>query len=106
MTPWSIIAVFVMSLIGPLVGYVIKALGIGLVTYVGLTVVFDQVESFIFSQYAGMPITIVQMLNLLGIHSGIKIILSTLSACVAYKALINSTGMVWKKPGSPPVKSF
>src|SRR5690554_1237886 len=103
---WGAIAGFVMALIGPLVGYVIKALGIGLVTYVGLDLVFDQVESFILSQYAGMPVAIVQVLNLLGIHSGIKIILSTLSACVAYKALINSTGMVWKKSGSPPAKDF
>jgi hypothetical protein len=103
---WGAIAGFVMALIGPLVGYVIKALGIGLVTYVGLDLVFDQVESYIFSQYAGLPVAIVQILNLLGIHSGIKIILSTLSACVGYKALINSTGLVWKKPGSPPVKSF
>jgi len=103
---WGAIAVFVMSLIGPLVGYVIKALGIGLVTYVGLDLVFDQVESYIFSQYSGLPVAAVQILNLLGVHSGIKIILSTLSACVAYKALINSTGMVWKKPGSAPVKSF
>lgn len=103
---WGAIAGFVMALIGPLVAYVIKALGIGLVTYVGLGLVYDQIEFYIFSQYAGLPASIAQILNLLGIHSGIKIILSTLSACFAYKALINSTGMVWKKPGSPPVKDF
>lgn len=103
---WGVIAAFVMSLIGPLVGYVIKALGIGLVTYVGLDLVFDQIESYILSQYSGLPVTTVQVLNLLGIHSAIKIILSTLSACVAYRALIASTGLVWKKPGSPPAKSF
>jgi hypothetical protein len=95
-----------MSLIGPLVGYVIKALGIGLVTYVGLTVVFDQVESLILSQYQGLPASILQMLNLMGVHSALKIILSTLAACVGYKALISSTGLVWKKPGSAPVKTF
>jgi hypothetical protein len=95
-----------MSLIGPLVGYVVKALGIGLVTYLGLELVFDMIETYILIQYSGLPVTTVQILNLLGIHSAIKIILSTLSACVAYKALISSTGMVWKKPGSAPVKTF
>jgi len=103
---WGVIAGFVMSLIGPLVGYVIKALGIGLVTYAGLDFVFDQIESFIFSRYNGLPTTIVQILNLLGVHSAMKIILSSLSTCVAYKALIGSTGLYWKKPGSAPVKSF
>jgi hypothetical protein len=103
---WGAIAVFVMSLIGPLVGYVVKALGIGLVTYLGLELVFGMIETYIFTQYSGLPVTIVQILNLLGIHSAMKIILSTLSACVAYKSLIASTGMVWKKPGSAPVKTF
>ncbi len=103
---WGPILAFIMSLIGPLVSYVIKAIGFGIVTYVGLTFVFDQAENLINQRMSGIPAEMLAFANLMGFSSAVKIILSTASSCVAYRALIGSTGHVWKKPGSPPVKEM
>ncbi|MBR9827162.1 MAG: DUF2523 domain-containing protein [Oceanospirillales bacterium] len=99
---WGIIVSFIYSLIGPLVAYVVKALGFGIVSFVGLTIVFDQVESHVNSKMAGIPADMLAFANLMGFDSAVKIILSTLAACVSYKAMIGATGTVWKKPGTKP----
>jgi len=96
-----IISVILMSLVGPLVGYAIKALGIGLVSYVGFSVVLDQAEDYIYSAYDGLFPSMLQLMDLMGVHSALKILLSTAASCIAYKSMAASVGIAWKKPGAP-----
>lgn len=104
---WGYIVAFLYSIIGPLVAYVIKAIGFGIVTYVGLSIIFDSLEYQVHSKISGIPSDLLNFANLMGFDTGIKIILATATACAAYKAMIASTGTVWKKPGSPRgIKDF
>jgi len=100
---WQLILGFITMIIGPLTQYVLKAIGIGIVSYVGFSWAVSEISSYITTHYTGFPATAIQILNLAGVDSAIKNILSALVICASYKAIIRSTGVHWKKPGSPSV---
>jgi len=90
------------SFIPWLMSSVFKAIGLGFVTYIGLTVGLDYAESFVFSKFEGIASQLFQILVLMGIPEGIKILFSAFAV-----ALVLKTGSkggtvrrpVWKKPG-------
>lgn len=91
------------ALIGPLVSFTIRALGVGIVSYIGFDILVETIEYYIWQNYGQFPDTVIQLLNLAGLDSAIKILLSTLSACAAFRAMTRAAGIAWKKPGSPTV---
>ena len=76
---WTWIAVAV----GPLAKRVLIALGIGWVSYSGLTLVFNQVKDAIVANLGQMTGAVAQMVNYFGFLDAIGIVLAGLLARVA-----------------------
>jgi len=81
---------------------VFKAIGLGFVTYVGLTVGLDAAENFIFDRFENIGTELFQILTLAGIPQGIKILFSAFAAALVLKTGTKGGTVrrpVWKKPG-------
>lgn len=77
------IALWLFTIIVPLVKKVLVALGIGVASYAALNALFAQVQAQVVASYGAMPATILQLLALGGMPTAIGIILSAMSARVA-----------------------
>jgi hypothetical protein len=89
-------------MIKPIIRYAVVALGISVVSYAGFTIIFDSVTDYIYSNYNSLPVDLLRILDLMGVHSAIKMLMSTMLALAGYKAALAPTRAVWKKPGSTP----
>lgn len=81
------IAVWLFAIIVPLVKKVLAALGIGIISYGALTVLFSQVQSSVISSYGAMGTATLQILALGGVTQSVGIILSAISVRVAMIAI-------------------
>lgn len=95
---WSII----ISVIPWIISKLMKAIGFGLVTYLGLGLVLDQAESYVFDRFNNIGSDLFQILSIAGVDQGIKILFSCFAAALILKTA--GTGgtvrkPVWKKPG-------
>lgn len=79
------LAPLLVGISGPIARTVLKALGLGVVSYVGIDAAFNQLLGLAKSHYAGIPAEVVQLLDYGGIGSALSIISG---ACVARLALI------------------
>lgn len=90
------------ALLSALVVRVTATIGLGSVTYLGLTLVFDKILAKMQSELTGLPANVVQMIGLIGIPDGINTILSAGFALLCFKGM-NKLGqartVVWRKPG-------
>lgn len=95
---------FSLSLIVPLVVKLLLALGISFVTYTGLTIAFDQAETFVLLNLGGLPADMYAILDIAGLPDGLAIIFSALTASVAVKTTLGAfTKMRMTTPtGLPP----
>jgi len=93
---WSM----VLSVIPYIVIYVVRGLGFGLVAYIGVSVVLDQAESFVFSKFDGLGSSLYSIMSILGIPLGMKIIFSAFGVAIAIKTAVAPAHPVWRKPGS------
>lgn len=97
---WSLI----ISVIPWVVSKVMKAIGLGFVTYIGITVALDQAETFIFDKFNNIGGELYQVLSLAGVGQGIAILFSCFSAALVLKMASATQDKqrraVWKKPGS------
>ncbi|UDL05739.1 DUF2523 family protein [Marinobacter sp. CA1] len=91
----------IISAVPYIVVYVLRGIGFGLVTFTGMTIIFDQLESIIFSKLDGMQETIYQFVSLLGVPLGIKILFTAAAVAIAIKTAVKPSHPVWRKPGSP-----
>ncbi|OOE43761.1 hypothetical protein BZG06_10495 [Salinivibrio kushneri] len=80
------------------------ALGFSLVAFTGLHIGLDQLTQYIQDNIVGLPADMSAVLGLLGLDTGINIILSTMVWIVTYKGLsgTRSYRSAWRKPGSAP----
>ncbi|OOE42698.1 DUF2523 family protein [Salinivibrio kushneri] len=78
------------------------ALGFSLVAFTGLDLGIDQLTSYIQDNMSGLPADMSAILGLLGLDTGINIILSTLVWIMTYKGLsgARSYRSSWRKPGA------
>ena len=88
------LGIWIASLVPSLVGRVLAALGLGLVTVTGLTAVTGAIEEFMYSHWAGMPSDIVQILSLAGFGGEVNIVLGAMAARVAYHVLASSSRII------------
>jgi hypothetical protein len=90
---WVAFGGMLLSIIGPLVGRVLLALGLGYVTYKGVDVstafLMDQVKS----NMGALPSTVVNFLAYCWVDKAIGMIASTWAACMAFSGL---TGAITK----------
>ena len=97
---WGAIASFISYMIVPILSQVMVALGVGVVSYVGFSIVIDELVVMVQGHLSGIPLIALNIMNLFGFDSAIGIIFSTATALVTLHAITGATRMTWKKPGS------
>lgn len=90
----STIASFLMGMIGPLVIKALIALGIGLVTFTGVTVALDGLIQMAVSNWAGVSAVVLQLVGLAGIPEALGIITGAMTARVAIWVAASATKFV------------
>lgn len=68
-------------------GDFLKALGLGLVTFVGLDLLFDQVFNILQSNINGITPDILAVLQLMGFSTGISMYMSAIATVIAFKVM-------------------
>lgn len=86
---WISVQAFLFAVAVPLIIHLLKVFGIGIVVYSGATLVLDQGEAYLFSNYNGLPSGLFAMLTIAGFDAGIKMVFAAFAANIALKS---STG--------------
>jgi len=97
-----IIWAVVVSVIPWLIHKLIRAIGLGFVTYVGMRVGLDKAEDFLFSKYENLGTDLYQILAIAGFPQGISILFSAFAVALVLKNAGTGDRVrrpVWKKPG-------
>ncbi len=77
--------------------FLIRSLGLGLVTYVGLDIIMDSIITYIFSHYSGLPAEVISIITLLNLDVAIKILAAAYaSAFVAKQTVGGINKLVFK----------
>ncbi|WP_029654867.1 DUF2523 family protein [Marinobacter daepoensis] len=95
---WAIIV----SAIPWVVSKLMRAIGLGFVTYVGLSLGVEQAEQFIFDRFNNLGTELYQILAIAGFPQGIKILFAAFAAALVLKNAGTGDRLrkpVWKKPG-------
>lgn len=80
-------AAFLLGLVTPLVRKALVALGLGVVSYAGLTIVANQVRDAVIANYGAVSGSVLDLLNLLGAGQALGIILGGIIAKAAFAAI-------------------
>ena len=91
---WIAFQAFIFAVVVPLVRYLLKAFGIGAVTFTGLTVLTSQIKSYVLEQFAGLPSDVVMLIGLMKIDVGFNMILSAVLARAIRSGMNSSSGKV------------
>jgi hypothetical protein len=86
------IFLFLSSIVGPLAAKVLTALGIGAVSYVGITALLSNVKSYLISQIGGSPPEVLAILGMLKADVAINIVLSAVTARAIISGMNKNTG--------------
>jgi hypothetical protein len=78
---------FILSILPSITLSLFKAIGLGFVTYAGFSLLWSQIESYVYARYNGLPTVLLQIMDLCGIDSALGILFSAVGSVVAYKAL-------------------
>lgn len=95
---FALVSTLVASLI-PLVKMVLKALGIGVVSYVGINLVLTEATDVIMVNLLGLPIELQQILGLLKLDIAINIILSAITTKITLSGINKMTDSKSKLTG-------
>jgi hypothetical protein len=87
---------FLASIVGPLVAKVLTALGVGLVTYTGITLVMDQAREAIISNMTATGAAYVALFGLAKVDVAINIMLGAVAARAALSGIDKASGSVTK----------
>lgn len=79
----------ILAFITPAVARMLQALGIGMLSYVGLSALVERLVSEAVASLNGLPATLAAWVGLLGIDQCLSIMLSALIGRVAIQALTN-----------------
>lgn len=77
---WMYAAMLVSQIVWPIINKVMSLLGIGVVTYVGINLVLEQVKSYVIGNFANIPIEVQQILGLAKFDVAINIYLAAVTA--------------------------
>jgi len=85
------------SVMGSLVGRVLIALGIGFVTYTGISTGMDAVKVSVVSSVQGLPSDAVGLIGFLWIDKGLTVIFSSVAVSLAMRGIGGSVKRaIWK----------
>lgn len=79
--------VFLLALVGPLARRVMLSLGLGVVSYMGLTLIAAQVRDAVIANYSQMSGSVLQLLNLIGFGQAVGVLLGAIVARAAFSAV-------------------
>lgn len=94
-----IILAFIWSITAPLVSTVIRLIGISAVSFIGMNLVVGFAVDYVLDNYNGLPVTMLGLLDLAGVNSGLVMMTSAMSAVASFKAA-NRLNSVWRAPGA------
>lgn len=94
----ALIAALITSLV-PLVKMVLKALGIGLVSYVGINFILGQITDVIINNALSLPVSVQQILGLLKFDVALNIILSAVATRLTLRGIDKATDSKSKLTG-------
>lgn len=77
------LAAFLSLAVGPLAKKILAALGIGWLTYEGLALIGNQVQSAVLANWGAMPASMLQVLTLSGFTEAVGITLGAFTARIA-----------------------
>ncbi len=86
------IFLFLSSIVGPLVAKVLTSLGMGAISYVGITVLLSAVRTYLIGNVTGLPADVLAILGLAKLDVAVNIILSAVAARAALSGVNLSTG--------------
>lgn len=86
------IFMFLSAIVGPLVAKVLTSLGLGAVTYVGITVLLSTVKTYLIGEVNGLPGDLLAILGLAKLDVAVNIMLSAVAARAALSGVNLSTG--------------
>jgi len=95
---WAVI----ISALPWLLSSVFRAIGLGFVTYVGLSVGLNAAENYIFGRFENIGTELFQILTIAGIPQGVKILFSAFASAMVLKTGVKGATVrrpVWEKPG-------
>lgn len=86
------IFLFLSSIVGPLAAKILTSLGIGAITYVGITALLATVRSELLGSVTGMPADVLALFGLIKLDIAVNIMLSAVAARAALSGMNSSTG--------------
>lgn len=94
--------VFFFMMLAPFAVQFLAALGFGVVTYVGLDLIINQVETQIETQMSRLPADLVQVFSYVGVDEAVTIVISFATAKLAYNGFNNGqqSRIQWSKPSA------
>lgn len=98
------IAQLLIFIAGPIVKMVFRMLGIGFVTYVGVSLVITQAKNFIVSQSNQTGPVIVQILGLMKVDMALNIMIAAVTTRFIMSGLDKASGSMRNKVWLPPGK--
>ncbi len=96
------IFLFLSSIVGPLAAKILTSLGLGAVTYIGITALLTTVRMYLINNVGGVPADIAMLFGLLKVDIAINIMLSAVTARAVIAGMNKTTG---KKTGLGTVSS-
>lgn len=94
---------FLMLILGPMVMMVLRTIGFGFVTYVGINLIIDQARSYIITSIGSVGSNILSILGLMKVDVAINIMLAAVTTRFILSGLNKATDSkrrsVWTKPG-------
>lgn len=86
------IFLFLSSIVGPLAAKILTSLGIGAITYVGITALLASVKTYLLGSVTGMPADVLALFGLIKLDIAVNIMLSAVAARAALSGMNASTG--------------
>jgi len=83
------------NIVGTLVGRVLIALGISVVTYTGITITLDALKAQAISAFSGLPPEVFGLLGILKVGQCISIVTSAIAAKLVIDGLTGDTMKKW-----------
>ncbi len=83
---WAAITAFVARMIPFVVRNVLKYLGIGFVTYIGVSTLLSEISGWLLSKYSGLPAVVISFFDMVGVYDAIGMYVGAMSAIMAYRS--------------------
>ena len=96
---WVSMQVWAFTVLPALAVKILIGLGIGFVTYSGGDLLVAQAETYVLTQFSGMPVKVYQVLKIAGIDQGVKMIFAAATAYITIRTTMGAYAMFRPNPG-------